>query len=293
MSTTAMPRRAAARAPLRVVAGAKSFAEAEWLLLHGADEVYCGLVDLPNHRRDELCLRGTDEFRRVMTLARRLGKRALLLINESCDPARYPELVRKAAELSERGLDGIVLKEPALLEMLTAAGVRSDFILSSLALVFNSRSLGLWARRGVRRVILPYHLPPADARRLVAGAAGLETEMFYYPSHFCQNVDPLCKFCGWSGSYKPCKIPLKSAAGDYAMPVPSLNQLADIMYDGHRAGIGYLKLSRKRDFGALRKFLTEACELSRLLDAGATRAEFRRRYRSVYINIGVAGCRPA
>ncbi len=262
---------------MRIVAGAKNYAEAEWLFSNGAAEVYCALADIPNHRRDSLSVSGEAELLRIAALARRSGGK-LLLVNESCGPAEYGPLAARVKRLCARGVGGVVVKEPAILELLAGAGLKADLLLSSLALAFNSASLEYFRRFGVKRVILPYHLPPAQAAAVIKNRFGLETEMFYYASHFCQNVDPLCRFCGWSEDYKPCKITL----GGFRMPSPDMNGLADIMYDGYKAGVGYLKIPRTLDFEGLKRFVTDARELTALLDAGAPRARFRARYRKAY-----------
>lgn len=55
---------------MKIVAGAKSYAEAGWLFASGAAEVYCALSDIPNHRRDSLSVRSEAELLRIAALAR-------------------------------------------------------------------------------------------------------------------------------------------------------------------------------------------------------------------------------
>lgn len=180
--------------------------------------------------------------------------------------------------LCARGVGGVVVKEPAILELLHGAGLKADLLLSSLALAFNTAALDYFRRYGVKRIILPYHLPPAQAGALIHNRWGLETEMFYYASHFCQNVDPLCRFCSWSEEYKPCKIDL----GGFAMPSADMAAMADIMYDGYHAGVKYLKIPRTLDFDGLKRFVTDAKGLVALLDGGISRAAFRAKYKKCY-----------
>ncbi|HCC47672.1 MAG TPA: hypothetical protein DEQ38_06090 [Elusimicrobia bacterium] len=261
-----------------IVAGAKNFKEAEWLFANGAAEVYCALADLPNHRRSSLSVGSEAELLRITALARRKGKKALLLVNEACDPAKYPLLARRVKRLAERGIGGAVVREPSILELLAGAEIKADLILSSLALAFNPAALEYFMRFGIKRVILPFQLPPAQAAGLIRNRFGLETEMFYYASHFCQNVDPLCRFCDSSGDYKPCKI----ALGNFRMPSPGMDAMADLLYDGHKAGVKYLKIPRTLDFEGMKKFLADAKELNGLLEGGISRARFRARHRKVY-----------
>lgn len=265
-----------------IVAGAKNFKEADWLFANGADEVYCALVDVPNHRRDSLSIRDEKEFLKIVALAGKLRKRSLLLINESCDPGKYPALAERVKRLVGRGVGGLVVKDLPIIEYLQDHGVKARYILSSLALVFNARALDYFSKYKIERVIFPYHLAPGEAGKIVRNKHGIDTEMFYSPSHFCQNVDPLCKFCDWSRDYKPCKILLDSPGGGFSMPSPDAEVLADMLYEGHKAGVKYLKIPRTLDFEGLKKFLADARRLTGLLAGGVSRKEFRKHYKDVY-----------
>ena len=265
-----------------IVAGAKSFKEAEWLFSNGAGEVYCGLVDVPNHRRDSLSIRDEKEFIKVIELAKKEHKRSLLLINESCDPDKYPQLAERVKRLVWRGVGGLVVKDLPIIEYLQDHGVKARYILSSLALAFNSRTLDFFGKYKIERVIFPHHLAPAEAGNIIKNKYGIDTEMFYSPSHFCQNVDPLCKFCDWNRDYKPCKILLDSGGAGFSMPSPDAVMLVDMLYEGHRAGVKYLKIPRTLDFYGLKRFLSDARLLTGRLDSGVSRKEFRKLYKGVY-----------
>ena len=58
--------------------------------------------------------------------------------------------------------------------------------------------------------------------------------------------------------------------------------MADLLYDGHKAGVKYLKIPRTLDFEGMKKFLADAKELNGLLEGGISRARFRARHRKVY-----------
>lgn len=261
-----------------IVAGARSAAEASWLFANGVGEVYCGVVGIPNHRRDSLSLGEGREFRDIIALAAAEGRKALLLLNESCPPRGEAAVAEKVRRFVELGAAGVVLKDLPMLDLLRAAGVKTDYILSSLAPDFNSASLELFVSRGIKRVILPYHLPPGAARGIIKNRWDIPAEMFYYPAHFCQNVDPLCTFC----SRKPCKAGLRSGGRPFRMPSPGPDARADMMYDGFHAGVKYLKIPRTLDFGGLKRFVAGAVRLDGELRGGAGRVAFRRRYAEAY-----------
>ena len=267
-----------------IVAGARNLKEAEWLFANGAGEVYCGLPDLPNHRRNALSVKDEKELFGIIALAKKKGGKLLLLLNQSWQPGDYERFTAKVKRLVARGVDGLVVKDLHLIARLQDRGIKSSYILSSLAMAFNSHAVDLFRAYGIKRFILPYHLTPEEALGIIKSRPRIETEIFYYPAHFCQNVDPLCKFCDWSREYKPCKIGLDSEAGPFLMPAPDLPRMADIMYEGHKAGVKYLKVPRTLDFGGLKKFIGDARNLIALLDEGVSKENFRLRYKDVFVS---------
>ncbi len=265
-----------------IVAGVKNFREAEWLFANGAGEVYCGITDIPNHRRDSLSLNSESELFRIVDLAKRKGKKTLLLLNQSWDPGEYGRLSEKVRKRVARGVDGLVIKDLPLIDYLHGREVKSAYILSSLAMAFNSHAVDLFGEYGIKRFILPYHLPPGEAAKIIKRRPRVETEIFYSPSHFCQNIDPLCKFCTWDPGFKACNISLKCGEGQFQMPYPDLVCKADIMFDAHKAGVKYLKIPRTLDFSGLKRFIKDAKELTSLLREGVSREGFRKRFTGVY-----------
>ncbi|MDD5209747.1 MAG: U32 family peptidase [Elusimicrobiales bacterium] len=267
-----------------IVAGARTLKEAEWLFANGAGEVYCGLPDLPNHRRNALSVKDEAELFRIIDLAKKNAGKSLLLLNQSWAPGDYPRFTEKVKRIVARGVDGLVVKDLHVIDYLRGRGIKSSYILSSLAMAFNSHAVALFREYGIKRFILPYHLTPEEALGIIKSKPRIETEIFYYPGHFCQNVDPLCKFCDWSRDYKPCKISLRSGSGPFLMPAPDLPRMADIMYEGHKAGVKYLKIPRTLDFDGLKKFIKDAVSLINLLDKGVSKENFRLRYKDVFVS---------
>lgn len=265
-----------------IVAGAINLKAADWLLSNGAGEVYCGLTDLPNHRRDSLSLDSESELFRIADLARKKGKKTLLLLNQSWDPGEYWRLSEKVRARAARGVDGLVIKDLPQIDYLRNRGIKSTYILSSLAMAFNSHAVDLFRTYGINRFILPFHLTPAEALGIIKGKPRVETEIFYSPSHFCQNIDPLCKFCNWDPDFKPCNIRLNCGGGRFQMPFPDMSSKADILFDAYESGVKYLKIPRTLDFAGLKKFIGDAKDLISLLQKGVSRERFRQRFAGVY-----------
>jgi len=261
---------------MRIVAGVKAYDEAEWLLAHGAAEVYGGVSGLPNHRDADQCIRTDAEFVRIARLARRRGRRALLALNEACFEADYPEVARRARALVRAGVAGVVVTELPLLHHLLASGLKTDFIISSLALTFNSRTLDYYRGLGVKRVILPFQLMPHEAGRLVRNPHGIETEVFFHADFCCVNVDPACRLDGWLKRYQVCRFAYRSGGRPFRMPEANVPQKLEAVYGFFHAGVQYLKVIRRESFAEQMEIFKQARVMLRLLETGASWEDFAR-----------------
>jgi hypothetical protein len=274
-----------------IVAGSKSFEEARWLLANGAAEVYCGVPGLPNHRDADQCLRSDEEFVRVARMAKAKGKRALLAINEACFEKDYPSVAARVKAILKACRVPVIIRELPLLHYLRAHGVKAEFIISSLSLVFNSRALDYYKGLGVKRVIFPFHLLPSEAGRLINNRLRMETEIFFHADFCCPNMDPACRLDGWAKTFQVCRFPYACGGEAHRMPEADVPQKLDQVYDAFHAGINYLKIIRVTDFKDQKQVLKEARVMLALLERGATRAEFRKLGEKLYFSVARHGAR--
>lgn len=270
---------------MRIVAGAKTYEEADWLLGAGADEVYCAVATLPNHYDERTCLKTDEEFIRVTRLARRRGARVQLLLNESCFEADLPGVVRRTKALVKAGCHGVVVKELSLLQLLHQERLRADLIVSSVSLTFNSRALDYYHPLGVKRVILPYQALPHEAARIIKNPYGMETEVFFHADFCCVNVDPVCRLDGWAKSYQVCRMGLKSGGRPFHMPESNVPQKLGVVYDFYHAGAQHLKLVRMRNFADEMEVFKEARLMLALLKKGVSRSDFLRLGEKIFFSV--------
>ncbi|OGR51612.1 MAG: hypothetical protein A2049_09920 [Elusimicrobia bacterium GWA2_62_23] len=274
-----------------IVAGSKAYDEADWLLSNGAAEVYCGVPGLPNHRDEDQCLKDDGEFVRIARMAKGKGKRALLAINEACFEENYPEVAARVKAILKACRVPVIIRELPLLHYLRKSGVKADFIISSLSLVFNSRALDYYKDLGVKRVILPFHLMPYEAGRIIDNRLGMETEIFFHADFCCPNMDPACRLDGWLKSFQVCRFPYTCGGEPYRMPEANVPQKLDMVYDAFHAGIKYLKIIRVTDFGDQREVLKEARVMLALLEKGVSREDFRKLGEKLYFSVSRHGAR--
>ncbi len=274
-----------------IVAGSKAYEEAEWLLANGAAEVYCGVPGLPNHRDEDQCLKDDAEFVRIALMARARGKRALLAVNEACFEDSYPSVAARVKAILKACRVPVIIRELPLLHYLRARGVKADFIISSLSLVFNSRALDYYRGLGVKRVILPFHLQPSEAGRLVNNRYGMETEAFFHADFCCPNMDPACRLDGWLKAFQVCRFPYTCGGRPHRMPEADVPQKLDQVYDTFHAGVKYLKIIRVNDFRDQQEVLKEARVMLALLEKGVSRGEFRKLGEKLYFSVSRHGGR--
>lgn len=259
---------------MKTVAGVKTLAEAETMLRLGADELYGGLAAVPNHRLPAQSFRTMDEIRSAVRLAARRGKKFSLLVNQPAFGPRFRKALAAARELDKEGLGACIVRELAMLDALGGAGLKARLTVSSLALCYNLPALRRFREMGAGRVVLPFHLAPAEARRLIANPYGMETEVFFHADFCCANVDPACRLWNLTRRDQTCRFSYMSPGGRWRMPEANAAEKMRAVYGFHHSGAGYLKIIRMNDFKDEIEVLKFARLLTALLEKGLGEEEF-------------------
>jgi hypothetical protein len=235
-----------------ITVGVKSLREAEHYFAAGADEVYCGLAGLRNNRLPFENFSRVSEVEALLGLADRLGRRVLLAANVVQRESDYPAALRLLARLKERGLYGIIVRDPALLARLNREKFRLFRVLSTLANCFNSSALDFYARLGVDRLVLPMQLMPENAAGLIRNRHGVEIEAFCPALYYGVNVDSRCELpcpqdgrtCAPPRGEYTCLLPYRSAGGTFRMPLPPPDYTLGAFYDLYKLGVRRFKVAR-------------------------------------------------
>ncbi len=238
---------------MRITIGIKSLKEAEYFLREGADEIYFGPA-VPSHRASFSKER---ELVNTIKLAGKLRKKTLLALNEIYSEEQHAFLLDHARRLVDSGLDGIVVRDVALIEHFNKNKLRTNFTSSIMCSCFNSNSMEFYKDLGISRFTLHSQVMPEDAAKMVAGA---ETIMFVPCLFLEENIVPFCFFTypGGPGASKlkvrPCKIGFKCGGRDFRMQESNLYFQAGLLYDFHKLGVQWLKIPRQLN---TRKLVTE------------------------------------
>lgn len=267
---------------MKMAVGVKSFGEAEYFFDHGADEVYCGLVTLHNNRLPHENFSAAAAVDKVVRLARARGKKTFLAANEIVHEKDYAATLRLLSVLKDKGLSGVIIRDPALLAYFKKKKFRFYFTLSTLANCFNSKTLAFFAGLGISRLVLPMQMMPENASGLVRNRFGIETEVFCQALYYGINVDSLCSLpCPQtseeeSGKFHDftCLLPFKNGARKFFMPMPGQDYMLNAFYDHYKSGIGHLKVARWPNTLRQIDLFHKARYLLKLLEKGISRELF-------------------
>lgn len=260
---------------IKIQAGVGGFAELRRFIAAGADELYGGLSSVPSH------VYGAGNFRSVPDLlsaaaeARAAGRKFFFAANEV--DGRLLERTAGVIRRLGRGVDGVIVKDLALLRRLAELKVKGFYILSTLACCYNSRTLALYRRLGVRRLALPEHLTPAEAAGMIRGGRGAGVEVFLKAREYCVNANGLCFLQFGPENRCYCRDDFRTGGKIFRMPGPSAAEQFGQLHDFVRLGARTIKVGRSPRPEAAGLVFREAQSLRDLLEAGEPRASFIRK----------------
>jgi collagenase-like PrtC family protease len=233
---------------MKKVIGINSYKEALYLIDH-VDEIYFGLRSIKNHRiwYDYLNVSDIDEAIKIIKLAKDKNKKSYIAANEAYSQREIENVIKTIRTLLSNGLDGIILKD---INLASYFKNKTDIILSSTAIVFNTAALNFYIRNtGLNRIIIPQHLKPSDAIDIMKIKC-IQYEIFYLIDlyQYCYNVDGVCTFHYFDGKIRReanCEYPFKIKGKEMNMKkCPSIYERAMMIYKYYKMGAKYIKLSR-------------------------------------------------
>lgn len=264
---------------MKIVTGVTNYTEAEYFAQR-ADELYCGVSGLANHRDGQRNVASLRELERIAGLAARRGKPLHVAANEVYAPGEYPAVIGRMEDCVRAGAGGFIVRDAGLLHEVRERGLETKFVLSSLGLCFNRETLKFFSGLGVSRVVLPQHLEAAEAAGLLRNGLSVETEIFYFPQCCCPNVDGACPYHTLyrAGAGQTCRRPFTVGGRRFVMKKPDPVWMLGMLYDYFKAGCDCIKISRD-GFEAERAAYDEIREAVALLESGTARKDFVERLR--------------
>ena len=161
-----------------LLAPAGSFEKAKTAFLYGADAIYAGTSSLSLRTRAEM---EDDDLVKTIKYAHENGKKVYVTINIFAWDDRYEEIKKQAQILNELKVDGIIVADGGVLEILKEYAPDVEKHISTQANIVSYHTSKFWHNNGAKRVILAREMNKEQIRELVNNKPkDLETEMFVH-----------------------------------------------------------------------------------------------------------------
>lgn len=163
---------------VELLAPAGSFEKAKIAFQYGADAVYCGTASLSLRSRAEV---QDNDLENTIEYAHNIGKKVYAAINIYALDESYDEIRKQARMLNKIKVDGIIVSDGGVLEVLKEEAPDVDLHISTQANVVSAHSANFWYKNGANRVILARELNKEQIKEIIRNTPkDLETEIFIH-----------------------------------------------------------------------------------------------------------------
>lgn len=161
-----------------LLAPAGSFEKAKIAFLYGADAVYAGTSSLSLRTRAEM---EDNDLANTIKYAHSIGKKVYAAINIYAWDNTYEEIKKQARMLNELKVDGIIVADGGVVEVIKQEAPEVEIHISTQANTVSAHSANFWYKNGAKRVILGRELNKEQIKEIVKNKPeDLEVEMFIH-----------------------------------------------------------------------------------------------------------------
>lgn len=124
---------------------------------------------------------GNDDLYKTIEYAHKLGKKVYTTINIFAWDNRYEEIKEQARTLNKLKVDGIIVADGGVVELLKQEAPDIDIHISTQANIVSHHTSNFWYKNGAKRVILARELNKEQIKDIIKNKPeDLETEMFVH-----------------------------------------------------------------------------------------------------------------
>ncbi len=134
-----------------LLAPAGSFEKAKVAFMYGADAVYAGTSSLSLRTRSEM---QDGDLANTIKYAHSIGKKVYTAINIYAWDEKYEEIKKQAQMLNELKVDGIIVADGGVVEVIKEYAPDVEIHISTQANTVSYHSANFWHKNGAKRVIL-------------------------------------------------------------------------------------------------------------------------------------------
>ena len=161
---------------IELLAPAGSFEKAKIAFMYGADAVYCGTPKLSLRSRSEV---EDDDVPKIVEYAHSIGKKVFVAVNIYAFDETYDEIVEAAKELNRLKVDGVLVSDGGVFNIMKEYAPDIDIHISTQANTVSYHTAQFWHDLGAKRIVLGRELSKNQINDLMKNKPkDLEVEMF-------------------------------------------------------------------------------------------------------------------
>lgn len=161
-----------------LLAPAGSFEKAKIAFMYGADAVYAGTSSLSLRTRAEM---EDSDLANTIKYAHSIGKKVYTAINIYAWDDTYEEIKKQAKMLNDLKVDGIIVADGGVVELIKEYAPDVDIHISTQANTVSYHAAKFWYNNGAKRVILGREMNKEQIKELIKNKPeDLEVEMFIH-----------------------------------------------------------------------------------------------------------------
>ena len=197
---------------LELLAPAGSLEKMKYAICYGADAVYAGVPDFSLRARINAFTFET--LKEGVEYAHKFGKQFYVTLNIYAHNQHFSKLEKHLKELQKINIDGIILSDPGVLELVKQYLPKVEIHLSTQANATNWRAVKFWAGQGVRRIVLAREVTLEEIKEIHQQVPEVELEYFVHGA-MCMSYSGRCILSKWmsgrSANLGDCSQPCRWA----------------------------------------------------------------------------------
>ncbi len=215
-----------------LLAPAGSYEKAKVAFLYGADAVYAGTTKLSLRTRTSMQF---DDLVNTVKLAHSLNKKVYVAMNIYARDDEYDLICEEAKYLDELGVDGIIIADGGIVDVVKEHAPNTEVHISTQANVTSLHTCNFWYKNGANRVILARELSKDEIKHITDHKPnGLDIEMFVHGA-ICYSYSGRCYMsdymAGRSANHGDCAQPCRWAYNLYVEEVNKPGELLPVECD--------------------------------------------------------------
>ncbi|MBO5178830.1 MAG: U32 family peptidase [Clostridia bacterium] len=215
-----------------LLAPAGTFEKAKVAFMYGADAVYAGTSKLSLRTRTSMEF---DDLINTVKLAHSLNKKVYVAMNVYARDEEYELVKKEAAYLDEIGVDGLIVADGGIAEIVKEYAPNTELHISTQANVVSLHACNFWYKNGANRVILARELSKDEIKHITKNKPnGLDIEMFVHGA-ICYSYSGRCYMsdymAGRSANHGDCAQPCRWAYNLYVEEKNNPGQMMPVEHD--------------------------------------------------------------